>query len=148
MSPVDESVLVRKLALIEERLDLLKPFAALSLPGYRDDPVRKKGAEKLLQEIVNAAVDANYHVLVQSGGAPPADAHTSFLELSRLNVLTPDLARETAPFAGLRNILVHEYEAVDDDRILAALRVAQRVFPLYVKALRDRFCPPPPAPGR
>ena len=142
MSPVDVSVLARKLSLMEERLDLLRPLAALALEAYRADPVRKKGAEKLFQELVNAAVDANYHVLVQTGRTTPVDAYSSFLDLAAAGVLTDAAARSLAPFAGLRNRLVHEYETIDDDRVIQALRLAQTIFPPYMKSLRDRFCPP------
>lgn len=144
MSPVDVSVLVRKLALMEERLDLLRPLAALPLEAYRADTVRKKGAEKLLQELINAAVDANYHVLVQAGQPPPEDAFGSFMGLVKLGVLAEGPAQVLAPFSGLRNRLVHEYETLDDAKVLVALRDAQTVFPPYIRALRNRFCPPAP----
>lgn len=142
MSPVDVSVLLRKLALIEERLDRLRPLASLGSKAYQDDWMRKKGAEKALQELVNAAIDANFHVLVESGRPIPKDAHDSFADLVAAGVLTDADAKALAPFAGLRNRLVHEYETIDDDRVLKALQSAQMIFPAYIKSIRDRYCPP------
>ncbi|MBI4611977.1 MAG: DUF86 domain-containing protein [Planctomycetes bacterium] len=144
MSPIDLSVLARKLGTIQERLDLLRAVAALSLDEYLSDVLRKKGAEKLLQELVNATVDANYHILMESGKPPPADAYGSFLDLASLGTLDGALARELAPFAGLRNRLVHEYATLDDEKVLASLGEAESLFPRYIRAVRRRFLPPAP----
>lgn len=141
MSPLDASVLIRKLALIEDRLDVLAPIARLSLVDYRADRVRKKGAEQLLQELINAAVDANYHILVESGPGAPPDAFQSFVAMADLGVLPLPLARALAPSAGLRNRLVHDDATLDDARVHAALAEAQQRFPEYVRAVRDRCLP-------
>ncbi|GEM_PF-4832644 len=108
MSPVDASVIQRKLRLMEERLEALAPIAQLSLEEYRSDLIRRKGAEKLTQELINAAIDTNFHVLVQSGQKAPEKAHDSFLALATIGVFDLALARVLAQFAGLRNRLVHE----------------------------------------
>lgn len=144
MSPVDTSVLARKVAWMESRLTLLLPVAALTLEHYRSDELKKKGAEKLLQELVNAAVDANFHVLVQSGRPAPADAFKSFSDLVGLGLITDTQAQILAPYAGLRNRLVHEYETLDDAKVLAAIGEAHQAFPPYIRALRIRFLPPSP----
>jgi hypothetical protein len=34
-------------------------------------------------------IDINYHVITESGGAPPADYHASFTRLAELKVLDP-----------------------------------------------------------
>lgn len=146
MSPVDSSVIERKLRLMEERLEALAPIAKLSLEEYRSDLIRRKGAEKLTQELINAAIDTNFHVLVQSGQKAPERAHDSFVALATIGVLDLALAKTLAQFAGLRNRLVHEYEAIDDVKVLAALEEAGRVFPPYILALRKKFCPPPNSP--
>lgn len=36
---------------------------------------------------------------------------------------------------GVRNRLVHEYDEIDDARVLAAIREAQRLIPRYVEAI-------------
>ena len=50
-------------------------------------------------------------------------------------ILSPELARRLAPSAGLRNRLVHEYDALDDDRVLAAIRTALELYPRYIQAI-------------
>ena len=47
------------------------------------------------------------------------------------------LAERLAPAAGLRNRLVHEYDAVNDAIVLEAVRQARRDFTAYVVAIEQ-----------
>ena len=138
MSPVDQSVVTRKVDVITDRLEELTPFGAADLDAYTSDRARKKGAEKFLQELVNTALDLNYHVLTQSGHQLPEGAFDSFLRMSRIGVLDADLAPKLAPFGGLRNRLVHEYEEIDDVKVHAAIREALDLFPKYAAQVKER----------
>lgn len=70
----------RKLERIVENLRLLEPFRGLSLDAYRADVYRRKAVERILQEIVEAAVDINSNLLVGSGRPAPEDHRGSFIE--------------------------------------------------------------------
>ena len=132
MTPVDRAVLRRKLERITVNLQLLEPIEALTLAEYRAEIYRRKAVERILQEIIEAAVDINAHILVESGRAAPDDLFTSFISLGDLGVLDPDFALSIAPSAGLRNRLVHEYDAIDDALVLAAVALAVEQYPVYV----------------
>lgn len=138
MTSLDADLVRRKLAAISRKLDQLKAVEALSLVEYRADPFRLKGTEKLLQETVEAAVDANLHLLRSLGAPTPGDYYESFLVAARQGVIPADLGERLAPSAGLRNRLVHEYDDVDDAIVLAAVAEARRDFAEYVVAV-DRF---------
>jgi uncharacterized protein YutE (UPF0331/DUF86 family) len=49
--------------------------------------------------------------------------------------LSRELAAALAPSAGLRNRLVHEYEAIDDATVIKAVRLAQDLYPQYIAAI-------------
>ncbi len=135
MSAVERGVVRRKLERIRENLRLLEPLARLDAAAYAADVYRRKAAEKLLQEVVEAAADVNAHLLVESGRAAPDDLYSSFLGLAELGVLDPELARRLAPSAGLRNRLIHEYEQIDDGVVLASLRQALDLYPRFIVAV-------------
>ncbi len=63
------------------------------------------------------------------------DYYQGFLRLADCGVLPRDLAEALAPSAGLRNRLVHEYDAMVDASVLDAVRKAQDLFPRYVGAI-------------
>ena len=135
MTELDAALVRRKLAVIRRNLDDLADVEGLSLDEYRSDRFRLKGTERLLQETVEAAVDANLHLLRAAGAATPGDYFMSFVELGRAGVVEQELADRLAPSAGLRNRLVHEYEAIDDAIVLEAVRDARRDFARYIGAL-------------
>ena len=42
-----------------------------------------------------------------------------------------------APSAGLRNRLVHEYETIDDAKVLASVDVLLQLYPRYIQAVES-----------
>jgi uncharacterized protein YutE (UPF0331/DUF86 family) len=135
VTPADPAVLRRKLAVIAGNLQALEPIAALSLERYRADLFTRKGTERLLQELIEAAIDVNTHLLVQEGHPAPDDYYQGFVMLAEHGILTQELATALAPAAGLRNRLVHEYDAIVDAIVLDAVRKAEDLFPKYVAAI-------------
>jgi uncharacterized protein YutE (UPF0331/DUF86 family) len=78
-------------------------------------------AERYLERVIGRMIDVNYHVLTESGQAPPKDYYESFTALSHIGALDPEFATRIAACAGLRNRIVHEYEAIDPSRVHEAV---------------------------
>lgn len=135
MSPIEAAILRRKLGHIAEGLRALAPLGRLSIDEYRERLYERKAAERLLQETIEAALDINAHVIAEHGGTIPEDYFGGFIALGALGILSEDLARELAPSAGLRNRLVHEYEGLDDAKVLAAIGTMQALYPRFVGAI-------------
>ena len=76
---------------------MLEPFRGMSLEAYGADVYRRKAVERLLQEVVEAAVDINSHLIVGSGRPAPDDLHSSFLALAEVGVIDRDFAAALAP---------------------------------------------------
>jgi uncharacterized protein YutE (UPF0331/DUF86 family) len=142
MTPVDVALVRRKLSTIVRNLGDLESIAGLELEEYRSDRFRLKGTERLLQETVESAVDVNLHLLRATGKGVPGDYYESFIQAGRQGLIPGELAESLAPSAGLRNRLVHEYDAIDDEIVLEAIDECLLTFPKYVDAverfLRDR----------
>ena len=135
MTPSDPSVLRRKLVVIVENLQALEPIAAMTPQRYREELFTRKGTERLLQELIEAAIDLNTHIFVQDGHGAPDDYYQGFTRLADHGVLSRELADALAPSAGLRNRLVHEYDEIVDAIVLDAVRKVQLLFPQYVAAI-------------
>ncbi len=139
MTEVDAALVRRKLARITRNLDDLRPIEALSLDEYQQERFRRKGVERLLQETIEAAVDANLHLLRALDEPAPGDYFGSFLAAGRAGLLPRALAERLAPTAGLRNRLVHEYDEIDDAIVLDAVAGARRSFTEYVVEVEARL---------
>jgi uncharacterized protein YutE (UPF0331/DUF86 family) len=133
MSPVDRAIIVRKLDVIAANLKALGQIAVLTEAEYMGDFFKMKATERLLQELIEAAIDVNTHLIVQTGHAAPDDYYDSFVQVGELGLIPKDLSQKLAPSAGLRNRLVHEYDLLDQPLLLQAVRQATEMYPLYVK---------------
>ncbi len=137
MSPVEADIIRRKLTVIIENLKLLGPISTMTREEYTADIYKRKATERLLQELVEAAVDINTHVIVATGHMVPDYYYESFIKLGEIGVIPHDLAMLLAPSAGLRNRLVHEYDTLDHVMVLQAVRMAEEQYPAYVQAVED-----------
>ena len=136
MSPVDKEIVKRKMAIIVRNLKALEGVSTCARETYERDLYMRKAAERLLQELIEAAIDINTHIIVESGAMVPDSYYESFLELGSLKILAADLARSLAPSAGLRNRLVHEYDTIDDAVVHAAVAEAIRLYTDYIRAIQ------------
>ncbi|HHY34287.1 MAG TPA: DUF86 domain-containing protein [Firmicutes bacterium] len=134
---VDTLVIKRKLQKLSEYLDELEAMRGISLEEYLGDFRNKRVVERLIQLIVDVAVDINTHIVVGAGKPAPSDAYTSFIEVAKLGVLTQELACEIAPSAGERNIIVHEYEVIDDVIVFQSIGQTLEMYGRYIDAVLD-----------
>lgn len=139
MTEFDAALVRRKLARIVRNLEDLAAVEGVSLAEYRGDRFRKKGVERLLQEAIDAAVDANLHLLRVAGASTPPDYYESFVAMGRAGLIPGELAERLAPAAGLRNRLVHEYDELDDGKVLEAVATARRDLGEYVAAVEGHL---------
>lgn len=137
MSPAEAEIVRRKLAVIVENLNALAPIGKMSGEEYLQDIYMRKAAERLLQELIEAAIDINTHIIVQTGHAAPDDYYESFIAAGKLMIISASLAEKLAPSAGLRNRLVHEYDLLEHSLVLDAVKMAEELYPEYVKEIED-----------
>jgi uncharacterized protein YutE (UPF0331/DUF86 family) len=130
---IDKDLVTRKVLLITEDLRALEPLARKDLAAYLGTPTDEVLAERYLERIIGRMIDINYHVLTETGAAPPKDYFQSFTALADAGVLDREFATRIAACAGLRNRITHEYEAIDPARVHAALGVALRDVPEYLR---------------
>jgi uncharacterized protein YutE (UPF0331/DUF86 family) len=133
MGPIDAEIMHAKLSVIQENLKALDPIKEMKKDEYLRDIYKRKATERLLQELIEAAIDINVHMIVESGHAPPEDYYQSFIRAGELGMFSLDLAEKLAPSAGLRNRLVHEYDRIDHSIILEAVALAEELYSRYLK---------------
>lgn len=137
MSPIEKEILRRKLAVITENLQALLPIKDLSRDEYATDIYRRKATERLLQELIEAAIDVNIHLIIQSGNPAPDDYYDSFIKIGEMKIIPVSLAEKLAPSAGLRNRLVHQYDRLNHAIVLQAVRMAEELFSAYVNTVEE-----------
>jgi uncharacterized protein YutE (UPF0331/DUF86 family) len=139
MSPIDIDIIRAKISIILENLKALEPIKEMSRDEYLRDLYKRKATERLLQELIEAAIDINTHMIVDSGHAPPDDYYQSLIRAGELGFLSPGLVEKLTPSAGLGNRLVHEYDRIDHSIILGAVTMAEELYPRYIQEISASF---------
>lgn len=124
MSPLELAVIQRKLQHLQELIQLLRAESNTTLDTFLSDRRQQLLVERLLHLSVEAASDLLEHLLVQVSGRQPQTYADTFLQAGQEGLISPGLAQRLIPAAGLRNRLVHDYEAIDPRRVHAAIGTA------------------------
>lgn len=120
---------------IKEILNCLKEIEPLF--GFSDKDIVKDSyklhtAERLLQLIVDAAIDINQHFIIELNLKSSDDFQGTFYILGENGILPADFAQKLAPVVGLRNRIVHRYESLDKELFTKSFRENYPDFKKYV----------------
>jgi uncharacterized protein YutE (UPF0331/DUF86 family) len=99
----------------------LAPLRERPLADFYEDAYLRDIAERNLEVAAQCCLDICNRIISIEGALKPRDYRDAILRMAELGVLPADLAQRLAPLAGFRNILIHEYLAVDWDEVYANL---------------------------
>jgi len=140
---VDRDLVTRKIALIVDDLRAVTPIAQKPVDDYLASATDEIVTERYLERMIGRMIDINYHLITEAGHPPPRDYYESFTQLAKLRILSPAFASQIAACAGLRNRLVHEYDAIDPRRVYEGLQAAVRDIPEYLRRVHEHVASTP-----
>lgn len=118
--------------------DLLDDLGQVGEPSA-DDLARQRilrhAVERIITQLVDLAVSINSHLAATEIGRGPATYRESFALAAQAGALPRELADRLAPSAGLRNILTHEYVAVDLTIVASSIPLMRAGYQEYIKAM-------------
>ena len=135
MSPIERSVIERKLDSIRTNLTDVRSLIDKGIESYVKNGLDRKVMERSLQLVIEAAVDINLHVLRERFELVPDDSTKSFGMMAQNGILSIELAEALAPSVGLRNRIVHEYDVLDAEKVFLGAEKALKLFPRYTAAI-------------
>ena len=118
---VDIQTVTERLAALETYLAELDHYAQYSLRELASDFVRYRAVERSLQLAAQAVVDIATHIISADFNSRVEDYRQAIESLGQEGILSAEFAQRLAPIAGFRNILVHEYLAVDPVKLYDTL---------------------------
>ena len=119
---VDRDIVAHRILSLNESLQNLAGAHATDATRLRTDPMRRAAVERWLQLAIEACIDMAYHVVADRGWTPPDSARGSFLALAAHGVIAAELADALARATSMRNVLVHDYIAVDLEQVARVVR--------------------------
>lgn len=115
----------------------LKGYSDISREEYKQNLMQKRAIERVMQLIVEVATDINNMLLKMQGKPGASDYFNSFIDVAEEGVMPLEFALEIAPSTGLRNIIVHEYEQINDDIVYASIEFFLKYYKQYIKLVAD-----------
>ena len=107
---------------LSTRLARLTPLAEKSRLDFDGDPYLRDIVERNLEVAAQCCIDISHRIIAVEDVQKPRDYYEAFLRLGELGVVSPAFARQLAPLAGFRNVLIHEYVSIDWDQVYDHLR--------------------------
>ena len=126
-------IIVNKLIKMEKYISELEEYKPQTYKKYKNDQLKRYAIERLIQLIIDLALDVNNILIKKSDKYPAQDYFSSFLELGDLGILSEEFAKDIAPSTGIRNRLVHEYEKVNDKVVYQNLDKLIKYYLDYIK---------------
>lgn len=120
-SVVDAQRLARLLGRIRQDLATLRRYADADRQELLGDDARMGHVKYLFVTLMEGCIDAAQHICASEGFGPPDSNADAMLVLGRNAVLGDELAATMADAVRFRNVLVHLYADVDDERVVANL---------------------------
>lgn len=109
MRKEDRERLIRLLDYLESEVDEFAMFSDLTWEIYQKDKVKRRNVERWIENIVMSATDL-VKVLLASENRPIPDSYKEILyNVGLIADFDEEFGKRLSRWAGLRNIVVHEY---------------------------------------
>ena len=128
----------RKISLIQDDLVKLTQLSHFSLQEIVSDFTRQAAVERILERIISRAIDINEHIIAEqadSSLAAPKNYRDTFLALAKLQIYAEDFAQGIAKSVGTRNLLVHEYDTIDYEKVYQSIEDCLKDYHSYIEAI-------------
>jgi len=132
-------IIVNKLIKMEKYISELEKFKPDTFKEYKNDQLKRYAIERLIQLVIDLALDVNNMLIKKSDRYPAQDYYSSFLELIDLEILSEKFAKDIAPSTGIRNRLAHEYEEVDNKVVYQNLDKLIKYYLSYIKYINQNI---------
>jgi uncharacterized protein YutE (UPF0331/DUF86 family) len=132
---VDKTLILRKLAELEEYLGQIKEYASITVNRYSKDWKAQRVVERTLQMMIEICADIAGHIISDKGYRVPATYADTFRVLYENGILNKDLFETMEKMAKFRNIIVHHYDKVDTEIVIGILKKDLKDFSAYKDAI-------------
>jgi len=136
---VDKTIILRKLAELEEYLGQIREFSSVSAEVYSGDWKTRRIVERTLQIMIELCIDIAGHIISDRRLRVPVSYADTFKSLAEAGLITPQISDVMEKMAKFRNIVVHQYENVDTEIVILILRKHLSDFLVFRDAVLQMF---------
>jgi uncharacterized protein YutE (UPF0331/DUF86 family) len=135
MKEIEPAIVLAKLDFMTDYLESLTSFESITLEEYLKDRGKQLIVERLLQLIIQVAIDVNRYFLKRLEVQQPNSNFDVFIEVNNCGIITAELAGILSQSGVLRNRLVHLYDAIDPVKVHQAIDIVLQKYPIYQRQI-------------
>jgi uncharacterized protein YutE (UPF0331/DUF86 family) len=136
MRKEDRERLIRLLDYLESEVDEFAMFSDLTWEIYQKDKVKRRNVERWVENIVMSATDL-VKVLLASENRPIPDSYKEILyNVGLIADFDEEFGKRLSRWAGLRNIVVHEYLDIRWKNIKEFIGESEPVFRQLINGMK------------
>jgi uncharacterized protein YutE (UPF0331/DUF86 family) len=136
MRKEDRERLIRLLDYLESEVDEFAMFSDLTWEIYQKDKVKRRNVERWIENIVMSATDF-VKVLLASENRPIPDSYKEILyHVGLIADFDEEFGKKLSRWAGLRNIVVHEYLDIRWKNIKEFIMESEPVFRQLINGMK------------
>jgi len=129
---LNKELIQRKINNIENYIKEIEPLLKLEAGDIVSDVLKLRTIERNFQLIVDTMLDINTHIISAENLKAPETLQETFLILGEDGILPGDFVKKIAPVVGLRNIVVHDYEKIDNEKMMHDVKAGASQFGEYI----------------
>jgi uncharacterized protein YutE (UPF0331/DUF86 family) len=114
--------MMRKLSELEEYLGQIREFASIKQEEYSRDWKTQRIIERTLQMMIELTVDISAHLISDKRLRVPTGYADTFKVLFEGGLIGQDLYQVLMQMAKFRNVVVHQYDRIDDTIVVDILQ--------------------------
>lgn len=139
---VDDILIMKKLASLADYREQLREYSGISVQQYRVDWKVQRIVERTLQMMIEICTDIANHLIADLGLRTPQTYAETFRILGENEIISIEQTKVMEKMAKFRNIVVHQYEAVDAEIVVLILNKHLADFDSFSCAIRDQLRQP------
>jgi uncharacterized protein YutE (UPF0331/DUF86 family) len=128
------AIIQRKLDLIAQRVTKLRTRTPLALDELQEDYFLRSGIERTLQVCIEAMIDIANRIMSLAGRPASTNSFASFEQLEDMGIIAD--AGQYRNMIKFRNLIVHRYEQIDPEILLAIVNKHLDDFDCFIQEIQ------------
>lgn len=120
---------------VNSSLHKLSKYSSLTEEEFLASEDKVDSAKYNLIVAIEGAIDICNHIVARTGGRAPSDHADCFAVLGELDMFSPEFIEKLKSMAKFRNLLVHLYWKVDNEKVFQILKEDIQDIKNYIKEI-------------
>ena len=128
---VDKTLILRKFVSFDEYFKQIEEYSNISINDYANNWKTQRIIDRTLQMMIETCLDVAGHIISDERLRAPESYVDMFNILVENVILNQELLPSLEKMAKFRNIIVHQYEKIDQEIVIGILKMNLQDFKKY-----------------